>query len=98
MTLGDEFTAFLFQLADETKTETGGKYNPMAFRGMLHSKGGVATAKQLINSKKLSEGYITLCKLERLDLTLESQVIENKKWHKLFTPKELIICRGRVEN
>ncbi len=91
------FTAFLLQLADRVKEETGGKYNPTAFRNMLYDKGGVMTAQKLINDKKPSDGYTKLWELGRLDLTVEAQVLENEECHNLFTEDNLNACKKRLK-
>ena len=100
MKLEQDFTKFLLELADRTKKETHGNYNPTAFRGMVANDGGVETARKLINTSQPSEGYITLATLNpsRLDLTLEAQILENKKYHSLFTEKELKTCQNRLKD
>ena len=71
-------------------------YTPSIFHRMLMQSGGIATAKQLINSKTVSEGYTRLFELRRLDLTVEAVVYENERWHDLFTSEELTICKKRL--
>jgi hypothetical protein len=56
---------------------------------MLHERGGIATAKALINAAKPSDGYTALYERGRLDLTVEAVVVENERWHILFTEDEL---------
>lgn len=58
---------------------------------------GIATAKYLINSPKPSTGYTALFQLGRLDLTVEALVIEELRWHSLFTPEELARARKHFE-
>ena len=96
MTLEREFTMFLWRLADQIKKDTG--YNPTAFRGMVEKDGGQLAAKNLINRNRPSEGYVRLFELGRLDFTLEAQVLANKKYHSLFTEKELTICKRRLKD
>ncbi len=94
-----KFTDFLLKLADRIKKETGGKYNPTAFRNMVREKGGVETAKQLINDKTPSEGYTKLWELGLLNLSVEAQVLESEggKWHCLFAKEKLETCRKRLK-
>jgi len=54
------------------------------------------TAKYLINSRKPSDGYTNLWERGRLDLTVEAMVMENSKWHELFTSEELDKARRRL--
>jgi hypothetical protein len=63
---------------------------------MLGDKGGLATAKYLINALKPSDGYTHLYERGRLDLTVEAMVVENPKWHPLFTGEELTKAKKRL--
>jgi hypothetical protein len=63
---------------------------------MLGDRGGLATAKYLINSPKPSDGYTHLYERGRLDLTVEGMVVETRKWHTLFTSEELEKARQRL--
>jgi hypothetical protein len=56
---------------------------------MLNERRGVPTAKYLINTPKASDGCTHLYERGRLDLTVEALVVENAKWHELFTDEEL---------
>jgi hypothetical protein len=72
------------------------KYTPSEFHRMLSDRGGVATAKELINRAKPSDGYTNLYLLGFLRLTVEAVIFDNPQWHSLFTPEELEICRKRL--
>ena len=61
-------------------------YTPSIFLRMLHEKGALQTARQLINALQPSDGYTRLWKLERLDLSAEAVVHDNTEWHELFCP------------
>jgi len=63
---------------------------------MLHEHRGLETARLLIHSSAVSEGYTALWERERLDLTVEAAIRDNPKWHPLFTPEELQICVKRL--
>ncbi len=69
------------------------KYNATVFFRMISERGGLATAKYLINAPKVSEGYIALYQRGHLNLTVEAVVFENPIWHELFTAEELKKCR-----
>ena len=64
-------------------------YTPSIFLRMLHEKGALQTARQLINALQPSDGYTRLWELERLDLSVEAVVHDNTEWHELFTQDEL---------
>ncbi len=76
------------------KLEAG--YNASIYLQMLHRHGGLGTAKQLINSTTVSQGYTALSERGRLDLTVEALVIASPQWHDLFTADELARCRNRL--
>lgn len=73
-------------------------YTASIFFRMLNDRGGLATAKYLINSEPPSEGYTRLYELGRLDLTVEAVVIDEPRWHSLFTAEELAKARRRLSD
>jgi hypothetical protein len=73
-------------------------YTPSVFHNMLSKYRGVKTAKQLINSRKVSDGYTRLYELGRLDLTVEAVIYDAPKWYKLFEEEEIIICKKRLND
>lgn len=73
-------------------------YRASAFLQMLMRDRGVLTAKKLINAPKVSEGYTRLSQLERIDLTVEALVVENRQWHYLFTADELVRAEKRLKD
>lgn len=88
------FDDAMFRIYETAKTEAG--YTASVFLGMLGRQGGLLTAKQLINGSKPSDGYTALYERGRLDLTVEALVVENEKWHSLFTADELARARKRL--
>jgi hypothetical protein len=90
------FDVAMFEIYRRAKSEAG--YDATIFLGMLNdrSRGGLSTAKYLINSRKPSDGYTNLYERGRLDLTVEAMVLENSKWHELFTSEELDKARRRL--
>jgi hypothetical protein len=93
-TLAEHFDGAMFTIYRRAKEEA--KYNAEIFFKMLNERRGVATAKFLINSPKESTGYTELFLRKRLDLTVEAMVIEDKRWHSLFTEDELDKARKRL--
>ena len=80
------------------KAKSEAKYNAIRFLQMVTDHGGLRTAHMLINSAAVSEGYTALWESGRLDLTVEAMVIDNEKYHCLFTEDELAICQKRLKN
>jgi hypothetical protein len=71
-------------------------YKASIFLDMLHSDRGVGTARRLLHTSHVSTGYTALWERKRLDLTVEAVIRDNPRWHPLFTPEELAICRKRL--
>jgi len=70
-------------------------YKATRFHHMLHEHRGLETARILLHAAGVSEGYIALWERKRLDLTVESLIL-NHKWEALFTEKERAIARRRL--
>jgi hypothetical protein len=73
-------------------------YNATRFLQMLHEQRGLETARILLHSANVSEGYTALWDRGRLDLTVEAVIHDNPKWHPLFTEDELAICVQRLKD
>jgi len=89
-----KFDEAMFEIYRRAKSEA--KYNATIFLQMITENGGVATAKTLINAPKPSDEYTALYLKGRLDLTVEAMVVENKRWHELFTTDELWKAKDRL--
>ena len=87
--LAQEFEDALRGLYHTIVAETKAKYKPILLMRMIDDIGAVSTAKNLISREKPSEGYSILSEFKRLDLTVEAFVLDNPKWHQLFTEEEL---------
>lgn len=66
-------------------------FNPTRLIQTIERWGGLATAKELIKKRKLSDGFSALEAKARLDLTMEATVID-KKFTQLFTDDEVNYC------
>ena len=73
-------------------------YNATRFLQMLHEHRGLGTARILLHSPNVSEGYTALYLRGRLGLTVEGVIHDNPKWHPLFTQGELAICTKRLQD
>lgn len=93
--LNARFDQAMFEVYRRAKEEAG--YNATVFLQMLTDRGGLRTAQTLINSTKPSDGYTALYMRGRLDLTVEALVIEDERWHELFTGDELKRARRRLK-
>jgi hypothetical protein len=93
MDLAKKFDKELRRLVERVISETA--YRPERFIQMLNEHGGFQTAKILLHDKKLSEGFVKLWELGRLDLTMEA-IILKKSWRELFAEEELKIAKKRL--
>jgi hypothetical protein len=90
----NEFDEAMHGIYHRALSEAG--YKASIFLNMLFAHRGVETARRLIHSLNISDGYTALWERKRLDLTVEALIYDNEKWHPLFTPEELAICRKRL--
>jgi hypothetical protein len=94
--LDAQFDQAMFDVYRRAKDEAG--YNATIFLQMLTDDGGRRTAKTLINAARPSDGYTALCLRGRLNLTVEALVVEDERWHPLFTEDELDRARKRLKD
>ena len=90
-----EFDDAMHNIYHRALKEAG--YKASIFLNMLFAHRGLETARRLLHSPNISDGYTALWERKRLDLTVEALIHDNKKWHPLFTPEELAICRRRLQ-
>ena len=91
-----EFKNDMWESYFKTIRET--PYRPNYFREILEERGGIGTAKYLLSTEQPANGLTTLWELERLDLSMEALIVENKKYEVLFTDTELKIAKRRLES
>ena len=72
-------------------------YRASRFLQKIRETSGIAEAKRLLGKHDVSEGFVQLSLLERLDLSLESVVVKEPEWSALFSEEELAIARRRLE-
>ena len=94
--LKKQFDQAMLTIYQRAKSEVG--YVASVFFRMLNEKGGLQTAKYLINAAQPSEGYTKLFELGRVDLAVEAEVVENVRWHSLFSDDELRAARKRLSD
>jgi hypothetical protein len=64
---------------------------------MVVERGGLSTARYLLNAPTVSDGYAALWQRGRLDLTVEAVILE-RKWRQLFTTAERQIAVKRLRD
>jgi hypothetical protein len=90
----DEFDQAMHGIYQRALSEVG--YKASIFLNMLFAHRGVETARRLIHSARVSDGYTALWERKRLDLTVEALICDDEKWHSLFSSEEIAICRKRL--
>ncbi|MGI5246659.1 AAA domain-containing protein [Dactylosporangium sp. CA-139066] len=93
--LETQFHRAMIRLYERARDEAG--YTATVFRSMLADKGGVATARQLLNAPTVSDGFTALWERGRLDLTVE-RLAMRPEFSSLFTQSQLNTARSRLEN
>ena len=97
MTITDlerEFDMAMMNIYHRAKSEAG--YNATRFLQMLQEHRGLETARILLHSPHVSDGYTSLWERGRLDLTVEALILE-RKWNQLFSDQERRIALNRLE-
>jgi len=89
-----EFGARVRELYNRARTEAG--YNATQFIRMVAEIGPLATAKKLLASRTISDGFSELWERGRIDLTVEALVVE-PEFESLFTYDELDAARHRLD-
>jgi hypothetical protein len=92
--LEDEFGVRMEQVYRDGKREA--KYSAPLFSELLKEHGGLETARRFLHSPDYAPGFTKLWERKRLDLTVEAVILYEEKWHPLFTPEEIEICRKRL--
>jgi hypothetical protein len=69
---------------------------PKYFSIILVEKGALATANEILNSTDPTDGFTILLLMGRLDLTLEFLIVNNPKYHPLFSETMLNNAKLRI--
>lgn len=92
--LTSHFGSHMIDGYNRARQEAG--YNATYFRTMLAEIGPVATAKKLLASPTVSDGFASLWERGRLDLTVEALVLDTR-FETLFDEEELVAARRRLK-
>jgi len=91
--LESEFHEAMLEIYRRAKSEAD--YNATRFLGMVSERGGLETARFLLNAATVSDGYAALWERRRLDLTVEAAILV-PKWAPLFNDQERRIAVDRL--
>jgi hypothetical protein len=88
------FDQSMMSIYQRAKTEAN--YNAARYLQMLHDHRGLETAKILLHSATVSDGYTALWERGRLDLTVEALILE-PLWNVFFSDDERKIASARLQ-
>lgn len=89
-----DFGRAMLTIYERTKQEAD--YTASFFLSMLAELGPLGTARKILNSPAVSDGFANLWERGRLDLTVEALVLQ-PEYSPLFTQEELSRARNRLE-
>lgn len=92
--LEQKFHEAMFTIYRRARNEA--KYNATRFLEMITKERGIMVAKTLINAPKVSDGYTELYLRNRLDLTVEAEVVDQPMWHPLSDLEEIERAKERL--
>ena len=84
----------LFTLIERCRTELD--YHPLQLKAMAHQHGALGAVRRLVMAPTPSDGFVRLWTADRLDLTVEALVLDDR-FSSLFTEAELDAARRRLE-
>ncbi|GLY74091.1 hypothetical protein Airi01_023580 [Actinoallomurus iriomotensis] len=87
------FHLAMVEIYQTAKRELG--YNAKRFIQMVSDQGGLATARQLLWSDQISDGFETLRQHGRLDLSVGAHVLK-EEFAELFTDEDRRRARDRL--
>lgn len=71
-------------------------YNPKVFYKMYGELGALKCAQKLLEESRIHSGFTRLVEERKLELTVEAFVMENTKYHPLFSEKMLDNARRKL--
>lgn len=86
-----DFHLLMVNIYKQAKEEVN--YTASRFIKMVDDKGGLAAAKHLLSQPMVSDGFVRLFEANRLDLSVEAQILANSRYWSLFSDRELDTAR-----
>ena len=94
MSLEAEFTQALEGSIESAKKRG---YIPTYFMQMMAEHGAVKTAKRLLAKPEIQQGLMELWQLNLLNELMEAIILDNPRFHPLFTSDEIGEAHRRLE-
>ena len=83
------------EISERCRVELG--YNPRYFKSMLAQHGALGAVRRLLAAQAVSDGFVFLWEHQRLDLSVESLVLDDRFSH-LFGAEEQKVARTRLDD
>ena len=93
MTIEKEFAADLDHALGVAEKEHEIKFSKL--RRMLGEHGAVESAKRLLSTNRISDGFVNLASVGRLDLSIE-HLAASPKYQSLFSAHEIAIAKKKL--
>jgi hypothetical protein len=93
--LEERFDIAMMDIYRRAKTEA--HYTATRYFQMLTEHRGLETARILLHTDAVSDGYTALWQRGRLDLTVEALIHDHLEYQPLFTPEERETARLRLK-
>jgi len=92
--LEEDFHKAMLSLYEVWRDRCG--YRAIRFLQSVRRNRGLLAAKSLLSKSGVSKGFMALKACGALRTTMEAMIVENPKWHPLFSPEELAVARRRL--
>lgn len=90
---GGDFERAVLEIIERCRVEL--HYNPRYFKVMVNQHGAVGATRKLLHAPAVSDGFVSLWERNRLDLVVESLVVNGRFAH-LFDDQERETARKRL--
>jgi uncharacterized protein (DUF433 family) len=90
-----DFHEAMLDIYRRAKSEAN--YNAAHYLQMVVERGGLATARALVEATHPSEGYTALWERGRLDLSVEALLLQTR-WTTLFSDADRVLARNRLKD
>ncbi|MFP5021905.1 GmrSD restriction endonuclease domain-containing protein [Pseudonocardia phyllosphaerae] len=87
------FEKALYDVIERCRIELG--YNAQNMRELIYQYGPADAVRRILNSRTVTDGYVRLWEAGRLDLAVETVVVD-PRFRALFSPEERAIAESRL--
>ncbi|MBP2366707.1 GmrSD restriction endonuclease domain-containing protein [Pseudonocardia parietis] len=88
-----EFEKALYGLIEACRIQLG--YNAQNMRELIYQYGPADAVRRILNSRTVSDGYVRLWEAGRLDLAIETLVVD-PRFVAMFSPEERAVAQSRL--